>query len=74
MVESEVAERDEKKNKNEGERHGEDEIMATVTEYILTQYNLKWGFEKFEKKAKEATENEISTNSQHGCIITIGCK
>ena len=55
------------------ERDEEEDIMASVTEYILTQYNLKQGFEKFGKKAEEATEKEISTDSQHGCIVTIGC-
>ena len=34
--------------------------MATVTEYISTQYNLKQGFEKFGKKAKDATEKELT--------------
>ena len=36
MIQLEVKERDE-----------EDNIMASVTAYILTQYNLKQGFENF---------------------------
>ena len=54
MVESKMAERDEKKNDNERERQKEDEIMATVTEYISTQNSIKQGFEKFGNKAEDA--------------------
>ena len=49
MIKSEVKERDK-----------EDNIMASVTEFILTRYNLKQGFEKFGKKAEEATKNELA--------------
>ena len=46
------------KNDKERESHKEKKFMATVTEYISTQYNLKQAFKKFGKKAEDATEKD----------------
>ena len=34
--------------------------MATIVEYILTQYGLKQGLAKYGKQAEEATKKELT--------------
>ena len=38
----------------------EDNVVVTIFEYILTQYNLKQGLKMYEKQEEQATEKELA--------------
>ena len=53
-------EQKEEKDKIEMSESGDEEVVATIFKYILTQYDLKQRVNKFWKKAEDATEKELA--------------